>query len=76
MYRIICRNKDKTEDYIEPITDVMPVSNDQYYVVPNPVKYTDSNCKSWTCDRSDIIEDPVIDRTFIAGKCYHVLFGG
>ena len=78
LFRIICKNREKTQAYAEPVFDVVPVSSSlkKFFLSSAPVMYTDHDGHMWTCDRSEIIENPVVDRVFIPGKCYHIMIGG
>lgn len=78
LFRIICKSPDKTDAYAEPVTNVRPVSAElrKYLISREPVYYTDPRGHEWTCDRNDIVEDPVIDHWAFGDHCCKILLGG
>ena len=76
LYRIICRNKERTCGYAEPVRDVRPVPETARSFFPDAVFYIDPKGEEWTCSAADIVENPDIVSWFLVNICCKVRLGG
>ena len=61
LMKIMCKSPDKKYAYAFKIESFRPVSEEsrRWFLSDNPVLYID-NGSQYSCDRSDIVSDPVI----------------
>lgn len=68
-YRIMCRNKERTEAFVEQLRDIKPIDNGRVVCVG-----LDNSCNFASV--SDIVKDPEIIRSTSAGWLFKIKLEG